>query len=74
MLDDGSISHGKSGAKETRGDSCDWPEWDADFSEERVYEAIEDWDEEDDDDRVLCFVSDYETGAFFISDGRRSDW
>ncbi len=57
MLDDCSISHGKRREKETHGDSGDWPEWDANFSEERVYEAVEDRDEDDDNDRVLCFVS-----------------
>lgn len=52
MLDDCGVSHGKSGEKETHGDSCDRPERDAKSSEEWVYQAVEDGNEDDDSDRI----------------------
>ena len=52
MLDDSRVSHGKSTKEEAHGDTSDWPERNANLSEEGVEQAIADGDEDDNCERI----------------------
>lgn len=47
VLDDGSVGHGKRGNDETDGDTGDGWEWDVKFLHDRVDDAVEDGDEDE---------------------------
>ena len=52
MLDDGGVGHGERADPEAEGDAADWFERDTPFAQERVDDAVDKWDEDDDGDGV----------------------